>query len=138
MARKQVVPIRFTTEEKLQLQEFAKSRCVSLSEYVRKVVLQRKLPPPVVSQINRETYQALTRIGNNLNQLARSANEGKLVNLPKTLLEAIRGELRVAGLLALGIEPETSSGPALALCGATALGTMSAAGEVTPDDRQTK
>lgn len=116
MARKQVIPIRFTVEERTQLRELAKGAGISVSELVRRSALGRKMPAQATPLINRETYQAISRIGNNLNQLARAANEGRGVVLPQTLLDGLRGELRVAGLIALGIEIKPGHGPLVESC----------------------
>ena len=69
MARSAVVPIRLTPEERARLYKAAQRVCVSLSEFVRRAALSRRLPPTPVGEVNRETYRELCRIGNNVNLL---------------------------------------------------------------------
>ena len=52
------------------------------ARWLRIAALARRLPPPPVPAINRAIYSELARMGVNLNQLARAANEGRLDGLP--------------------------------------------------------
>ena len=81
MARKAVVPIRPTTDECERLYEAARSVGLSLSEYIRRLVLKKPLPQTVVLEVNRETYRELCRVGNNLNQLMKAVHEGKILSI---------------------------------------------------------
>lgn len=56
------------------------------ARWLRIAALARRLPPPPVPAINRAIYSELARMGVNLNQLARAANEGRLDGLPPVLL----------------------------------------------------
>ncbi len=73
-ARTAVVPVRLTPGERDGLQVKAKSSGLSLSEFIRRAALKRRLPPPPVPEINRRAYEELARIGNNLNQLLRAVH----------------------------------------------------------------
>ena len=95
--RSSVIPVRFTEGERNTVKSFAKARRLSLSDFIRTVVLGRKLPHVSPPQINLMTYQELARIGNNLNQLLRAANSGKVKNVDQSLLEHLMGELRLLG-----------------------------------------
>ncbi len=55
---------------------------LGLSEYIRKCIMGKEIK--VVSDI-KELVWALNRIGNNLNQLARKVNEGKVMELGDNL-----------------------------------------------------
>ena len=55
---------------------------LGLSEYIRKSILGKEIK--IISGI-KELVRELNRIGNNLNQLARKVNEGKVVELGDNL-----------------------------------------------------
>jgi len=59
--RAAIVPIRLTEGERDQLAEVARDLGISLSTYVRQVVLSRPLPPRravrPIPEVNRERYQ---------------------------------------------------------------------------------
>ena len=95
--RSAVVPVRFTQSERDTIKSLAESRRLSLSDFIRTVVLGRKLLPPVAAAINRSVYQELARIGNNLNQLVRAANSGTVTGCDSILLLKVQGEVRNLG-----------------------------------------
>lgn len=103
-ARKAVVPIRYTHEERERLYEASRSVGLSLSEYVRRSALKRPMPKPPVSEVNRETYRELCRIGNNLNQLMRSIHEGKAYSVDIALLYELKTLVKDIGLQTLGVQ----------------------------------
>lgn len=72
MKRSKVVPIRFTESEHEGLSAVSKERKISLSELVRRQALGRAIPHP--PEINGELLREVRRIGNNVNQIARTAN----------------------------------------------------------------
>jgi hypothetical protein len=107
MARTAVVPIRFSDEERKFLYEQASSVGLSLSSFIRRAALKRRMPPPPVPQINRDSYQELCRIGNNLNQVARAVHErriqssdGAFASLLTELGRAVKG----VGMRVYGVE----------------------------------
>ena len=69
------------SDEELQLLNTARGG-MKLSEYLRSVVFQQRLPIPraTVPTINRETLVQLNRIGELLNQQARALNTAKRQN----------------------------------------------------------
>ncbi len=77
-----------------QLREKAYRAHTSVSEYIRRASLGRKViepsPPPAV---NIQTYRELSSIGNNLNQLVAAVNRavlmGQDVNVDESKLERI-------------------------------------------------
>lgn len=62
----------------------------------------RRLPPPPVPAINRAIYSELARMGVNLNQLARAANEGRLDGLPLSFLSGVKQYLLTVQRAVLG------------------------------------
>ncbi len=75
MKAKRVHPIhiRLTADEYQALSQKATSAGVSLSEWVRRAALEQEIPSKR-SEIDVNLYKELTRIGININQLARAAN----------------------------------------------------------------
>jgi hypothetical protein len=77
--RAAVVPVRLTRGERDQLADVARDMGLSLSAYVRQVVLSRPLPPRravrPIPEVNREAYASLAHALANLNQVARRLNE---------------------------------------------------------------
>jgi len=75
MKAKRVHPIhiRLTEDEYQALSQKAEVAGVSLSEWVRRAALEQEIPSPR-SEIDVNLYKELTRIGININQLARAAN----------------------------------------------------------------
>src|SRR5262245_42598567 len=61
--RAAIIPVRLTESERDQLTEVARDLGLSVSTYMRQVVLSRPLPPRravrPIPEINRETYHAL-------------------------------------------------------------------------------
>jgi hypothetical protein len=116
--REAIVPVRLTEGERDQLAEVARDLGVSLSTYVRQVVLARPLPPRravrPIPEVNRETYHALGRVAADLNAIARSWAERRrgagtaevveAVELLTRLLGTVRGELLGTTLTAEGDE----------------------------------
>ena len=71
------------------------------------------MPPPPTSQVNRETYQELCRIGNNVNQLVRQIHEGKVKWVDASVSELFRElqvQIKAVGLQTLGVEPTKRGG----------------------------
>ncbi len=100
--RSRVLPVRFTPTEHHEIQAKSLASSLSLSEYVRRAALQRKLPPSTAPEINRAVYEELCRIGNNLNQLVKAVHSGKAASVGLGLFEQLQGSLRTLGLQILG------------------------------------
>ena len=101
--RDQVVPVRFTGEERDLLKSFAEARRLSLSDFIRTAALGRRFPPPPPTAENRLAYQELTRIGNNLNQLLRAMYAGSVTVADPELLKSLAATVRQLGLQLLGV-----------------------------------
>jgi len=69
------INIRVTLEEQLQIEEYSKSYGMSVTQYIRIRSLKKQLPKHSMPSINRELFIELSRIGNNLNQLTKKANQ---------------------------------------------------------------
>lgn len=116
--RNAIVPVRLTEGERDQLADVARDIGISLSTYMRQVVLARPLPPRravrPIPEVNRETYHALGKVGADLNAIARrwaerrreagTAEVVEAVELLTRLLGTVRGELLGTTLTAEGDE----------------------------------
>ncbi|OGS80693.1 MAG: hypothetical protein A3G95_07690 [Flavobacteria bacterium RIFCSPLOWO2_12_FULL_31_7] len=69
------INIRVTLEEQIILEEFSKLYGVNVVEYIRIKTLKKQLPKHIMSGINRELLIELSRVGNNINQLTKRANQ---------------------------------------------------------------
>jgi hypothetical protein len=69
------INIRVTLEEQIILEEFSKFYGVNVVEFIRRRALKKQLPKHKMSGINRELLIELSRIGNNINQLTKRANQ---------------------------------------------------------------
>jgi hypothetical protein len=102
--RTAMVTIRFTPLERDRAEDLARSAGASISDYGRARMLEVELPQrpsrPARSPrrplpaLNQDAYQAFARAGNNLNQLARSINQGSTPELRK--VHETLGELKEA------------------------------------------
>ena len=100
--RERIVPVRFTASEYMQIREESGLFHLSLSEFVRRHTLRRKMPTPALSGIQRETYVELSRIGNNLNQVVKLIHERRLYQVPAELLNELLAAVKCIGLQLAG------------------------------------
>jgi len=70
------VNVRMTVDEYLILTHNAKTLGITIPEYIRKKVTGKVLPKTKITPHNRELFVQLSRIGNNINQLAKNSNIG--------------------------------------------------------------
>ncbi len=75
------INVRFTLAEQLFLEETAKIYGISVVNYIRRRALKQQLPKFQMTGIDREILIELSRIGNNINQLTRKANETNNCNI---------------------------------------------------------
>ena len=94
MAKEIRKTIRFTEDEYAKIQQELDKANISFSVFARVALLHKKIKLP----IERELLTELSRIGNNLNQIARSCNQGEkkpvlleLVEIEKQLKELKNG-----------------------------------------------
>jgi hypothetical protein len=75
-----IVPLRLTRGQKDQLAEIAREMGLSLSAYLRQVVLGAPLPPRKairpIPELNQRTYAELGCVGANLNELVQVIRAG--------------------------------------------------------------
>ena len=94
--RDKQINIRLTADEYLRVYSLMEKADLRLSEYVRKCILEKEI---VAVYGIKEFLGELNRIGNNLNQLTRKVNEGKVKELGEDLaqincnLDAIFGKI---------------------------------------------
>lgn len=91
--RMHTVSVRLNAEELERLDQKRKVSSMQRGEWLRAAALHRL--PPSIPELNREAWAVLARSAGNLNQLARTLNEGAGVNLTeiKTLLADLRRSL---------------------------------------------
>ena len=82
--RDKQINIRLTVDEYLKVYKLMEKADLCLSQYIRKCILQKEIT--VVYGI-KEFLGELNRIGNNLNQLTRKVNEGRIKELGDDLLQ---------------------------------------------------
>src|SRR5437867_6973921 len=99
--RAAIVPVRLTEGERDQLAEVARDLGISLSTYLRQVVLSRPLPPRravrPIPEVNRETYHALGRLVADVNAIARRIAERRREPSTSEVLEALDQVTRFVG-----------------------------------------
>lgn len=90
------INLRVTLIEQVQLEEIAKAYGLNVVEFVRRRALQKQLPKFTMPVLQRDLLIELSRIGNNINQMSKKANQGnpnlngleeELLNLNKKLNE---------------------------------------------------
>ena len=72
-------------EEKAKIQEKANKAGISMSEYIRRCALGRKIPQYGDVAVLREISAELGKIGSNLNQIAHHLNAGGSVDLQEVI-----------------------------------------------------
>ncbi len=82
--RDKQINIRLTADEYLKVYSLMEEADMGLSEYVRKCILKKEI---VRIYKIKEFLGELNRIGNNLNQLTRKVNEGKVKELGEDLAQ---------------------------------------------------
>jgi hypothetical protein len=99
--RAAIVPVRLTDGERDQLADVARDLGLSVSTYMRQVVLSRPLPSRravrPIPEVNRETYHALGRLAGDLNAIARRMTEHRREPNSREVLEALELVARFVG-----------------------------------------
>jgi hypothetical protein len=99
--RAAIIPVRLTESERDQLAEIARDLGLSVSTYMRQVVLSRPLPPRravrPIPEVNRETYHALGRLAADVNVIARRMTERRRDSGAREVLEALELVTRFLG-----------------------------------------
>ena len=71
-----VIAFRVSKSEYLIIGNNAKTIGLSTAEYIRRKCTGKSLPKKKVDPLDRKLFVELSRMGNNLNQLARTSNSG--------------------------------------------------------------
>ena len=100
--RDKVIPVRFTEKEKNFVELVSNKFNISLSEFIRRSALQRRMPAQGVAEINRKTYQELCRIGNNLNQVLKHLNSRIFLGLEKEMFIELKALIKKIGFEMVG------------------------------------
>jgi hypothetical protein len=110
-ARDRHLTIRLSAEERAAIDAAAERSGLTMGSYARQALLGAPAPrqvrrPPIERKELARLLGELGKIGGNLNQLAREANQGLVVNQVELLaaLASLRA-VREAILVALGREP---------------------------------
>ena len=96
-----ILPVRLTEAERDQLAAVAHDLGISLSTYMRQVVLSRPLPSRravrPIPEVNRDTYHALGRLAADVNAMARHMTERRREPSAPEVLEALELVTRFVG-----------------------------------------
>lgn len=71
-----VIAFRVSENEYLTISNNAETIGLSMAEYIRRKVTGKSLPKKKVSPLDRKLFVELSRVGNNLNQIAKIVNSG--------------------------------------------------------------
>lgn len=96
------IGVRVSAEEYSRLRSKAEAMSMTPAQWLREAALTRRLPSPPVPPINREHYAELARLAANLNQLAKAANEGRVIPMDDELLRNVNKEVSRLRLALLG------------------------------------
>jgi hypothetical protein len=114
--RDETVTVRLTKDERSALEELSSRSGMAAGAFMRAAAFGDAGPraqrrPPADHQALRQLLGECGRVGNNLNQIARSLNIGDQIHLPE-LKEALTAylDIRNAIFVALGMKKETAEG----------------------------
>ena len=105
--RRATIGVRVSAAEHAALRSRAEDMGMTPAQFLRSAALTRRLPSPPVPAINRESYANLARLANNINQLTRRANEGKLTGFPAANVKLLRVEIKQLRAALLGLSGHT-------------------------------
>ena len=96
------IDVYLSPEELAIIESKAVEVGLRLAEYVRAAALGVKIR--AVSEINAARWAELAPTCSNLNQLAKHANEGRVVNIPADLLIELLSQVQSLRQMLLGVE----------------------------------
>jgi hypothetical protein len=70
------VNIRMTVDDYIKVSDNAETIGLSVAEYIRRKTTEKSLPKKKISPLDRKLFVELSRVGNNLNQMAKVVNSG--------------------------------------------------------------
>ena len=97
------VNIYLTAQERERIESGARSAGITVSNFIRLAALGQKVE--TVPTLNAQAYGQLGKLASNLNQLARSANEGRVVGIDPLLLYQIAEQVQLLRLDLAGGAP---------------------------------
>ena len=97
--------MRLTPAERAAVEALAQAVHLSVSEWVRRALLGRRMPASVPI-VNREAWKKLGPLAANLNQAVKAIHRGKADPLPLDLLEQLRREVQALREELRGRDPE--------------------------------
>lgn len=93
--RQKMVNIRLSDEEYEAVQGKADKMGMTVPAYLRELALRQKIRPPLIDKDGAlEISKQVRAIGNNINQMAKKANEGKVQVLDLRLVKIELNEIR--------------------------------------------
>jgi hypothetical protein len=95
--------VYLSSDEQAAIQAKAADAGLRLAAFVRAAALDIKVQ--AVSEVNAARYAELSRTCSNLNQLAKAANAGRVVNIPPDLLLELLDHVQSLRMALLGVEP---------------------------------
>jgi len=102
--RGSTVGVRVSADEYTALRAKAAQMGMTPAQWLREAGLTRRLPSPPVPAINREQYAELARLSGNFNQLARAANESRVVVVDGSLLQQVSHEVARLRQALIGVD----------------------------------
>jgi antitoxin component of RelBE/YafQ-DinJ toxin-antitoxin module len=110
-----VIPVRLTQSEHHEIQ--TKKGDLSQSEYIRRAALDEAIPQqapaPPVPAVNRQTYQALHRIGINLNQQVKACHvaiqQGQALPIDPDHIQALADQIDQVRQAVIGVDSAAES-----------------------------
>jgi antitoxin component of RelBE/YafQ-DinJ toxin-antitoxin module len=110
-----VIPVRLTASEHHEIQ--TKKGDLSQSEYIRRAALDEAIPQqapaPPVPAVNRQTYQALHRIGINLNQQVKACHvaiqQGQALPIDPDHIQALADQIDQVRQAVIGVDSAAES-----------------------------
>lgn len=103
LLREKRLDVYLSSEEFAVVEAKAADAGLRLAEYVRAAALGVKIK--AVSEINAARWAELAPTCSNLNQLAKHANEGRVLNIPSDLLIELLDQVQSLRQTLLGVEP---------------------------------
>tara|TARA_R110000764_G_scaffold46793_11_gene104946 strand:+ start:7857 stop:8234 length:378 start_codon:yes stop_codon:yes gene_type:complete len=101
-ARKTIqVNVRMTADDYSKVSNNAETIGLSIAEFIRRKITKKSLPKKKVSPSDRKLFVELSRVGNNLNQIAKVLNSGirdpfsihRQLEEVKTLLQYLKSNI---------------------------------------------
>jgi antitoxin component of RelBE/YafQ-DinJ toxin-antitoxin module len=110
-----VIPVRLTASEHHEIQ--TQKGDLSQSEYIRRAALDEAIPAqppaPPVPAVNRQTYQALHRIGVNLNQQVKACHvaiqQGQALPIEPDQIQALADQINQVRQAVIGVDSADDS-----------------------------